>query len=380
MKNYKRTLLAASLVTLAPAVLGLALWHKLPERMAVHWDPRGVGYAGRLFGVLATPLLSLACLWLCVWLTARSKRAAGQNPRLLKAAVWCIPLVSLFASGLLYAAALDKLSGLSLLAVAPMALLMILLGNYLPKSEPNPVLGFRVKWTDDPQNWAATHRYGGRLWVGLGVAMLFCSLLPVEAATAGMLILLTVGCVLPVIYSYKYYKAHKQDGPAGTAEGADGPADSETAGDADGKKAPAPQKKKGRRWTVVLGVFLTVVLLVFLTGLLFGGDIELAYGTESFCVQADFWPDLTVRYDAVQAIELREESIPGARDWGLESLRLLAGSFSNEEFGSYTRYTYTGGSCFVVLHTERDIVVLGGQTEADTRAIYQELLTRCELG
>ena len=65
------------------------------------------------------------------------------------------------------------------------------------------------------------------------------------------------------------------------------------------------------------------------------------------------------------------------RQWGLGSLRLLAGSFQNSEFGDYTRYTYYDPDSAIVL-TMRDgsTVVLSGKDPAQTEEIYQELLKR----
>lgn len=53
-----------------------------------------------------------------------------------------------------------------------LAALLIILGNVLPKSQPNVFAGLRLPWTmRDPGNWAATHRLTGILYLlsGLGL-------------------------------------------------------------------------------------------------------------------------------------------------------------------------------------------------------------------
>ncbi|MBD8551256.1 SdpI family protein [Sphingomonas sp. CFBP 8764] len=47
--------------------------------------------------------------------------------------------------------------------------LFVALGNVLPKSRPGFFVGIRTPWAImDPDNWIATHRYGGRIMMGRG--------------------------------------------------------------------------------------------------------------------------------------------------------------------------------------------------------------------
>ena len=97
------------------------------------------------------------------------------------------------------------------------------------------------------------------------------------------------------------------------------------------------------------------------------------YEETSFTIQASYWEDLTVDYAAVDSIEYREEWVPGSRTNGFGSPRLLVGTFKNEEFGSYTRYSYTGCDVSVVLHVDDRVLVLSGADTASTQAIYEQL-------
>lgn len=52
------------------------------------------------------------------------------------------------------------------------AALLIAVGNVLPKTQQNWVAGIRLPWTlRDENNWAATHRWTGRLMMGFGVVL-----------------------------------------------------------------------------------------------------------------------------------------------------------------------------------------------------------------
>jgi hypothetical protein len=64
------------------------------------------------------------------------------------------------------------------------------------------------------------------------------------------------------------------------------------------------------------------------------------------------------------------------RTMGFNSARLLLGLFENDEFGSYTRYTYTDPDAGIVIHSGSKVLVLSGKDAAETREIYQQLVQR----
>ena len=86
--------------------------------------------------------------------------------------------------------------------LAFLGLLLVVVGNLLPKLRPNKYVGIRLPWImHDEARWAKTHRFGGFAMVLCGVAMLVCSLFAsVPAYTHGALLLVTVG--VSVVYSW----------------------------------------------------------------------------------------------------------------------------------------------------------------------------------
>ena len=66
--------------------------------------------------------------------------------------------------------------------------------------------------------------------------------------------------------------------------------------------------------------------------------------------------------------------MPGLRSLGFATARLLLGAFENDEFGSYTRYTYTNPDACVVVRSGENVLVLSGKTAEETQAIYENLL------
>lgn len=134
-------------------------------------------------------------------------------------------------------------------------------------------------------------------------------------------------------------------------------------------------RRKSRR-TVVAALAVSAAIALPLCATLFTGDIAPEYSEDSIRIRASYWSDLTMRYEDITAIQFREEAVPGSRTGGFGSPRLLMGSFHNQEFGTYTRYTYTGCDACVVLTYQGSTVVLGGADDAASRAIYDQLCRR----
>ena len=82
--------------------------------------------------------------------------------------------------------------------------------------------------------------------------------------------------------------------------------------------------------------------------------------------------------EEVDNIEYREQDDPGRRVLGFGSSKLLLGEFENDEFGSYTRYSYTKCDSCVVLSVGDRILVINGENDESTKQIYDELTKRVD--
>ena len=68
-KQYKKTLIAASVLTLVPVVIGLLLWNKLPDQIPTHFgvDNAANGWSSKPMAVFGMPLLLLALEYFCAF-------------------------------------------------------------------------------------------------------------------------------------------------------------------------------------------------------------------------------------------------------------------------------------------------------------------------
>ena len=352
IKKNKWNLLFSSIVILLPIVFGLFFWNDLPEELTTHWGINGEanGWMNKSAAVFILPVIMLAIHWLCVLLSARLPGSEDQHPKLFAIVLWVIPATSLFANGITYAVAFGKEIQPIFLISPLLGVLFIAIGNYLPKAKRNPTMGIKIKWAlENEENWYATHRFGGKVYVAGGFFLLLCMFLPAAIALwlGGAALIALI--VIPVVYSYQY---HKKQVKAGTYT-------------AD----PIPQSKAAKIITLVT----VPLVLIFAAVIMFTGNVEVSYGETAFTVESSYWSDLTVEYDAITDIRYREDGVTGSRTNGVGSARLLVGLFQNAEFGNYTRYTYTGTSPCVVLNVEGKILVINGTDAAATKTIYETL-------
>lgn len=356
IKNNKWKLLISSIIILLPILFGIIFWNELPEQMTTHWGADGSadGWSVKAFAVLGLPLFILVLHWVCVFFTSKDHKNKNQNKKVFGMIWWICPILSVFANGITYADAFGKEFNIGTLTLILIGLMFLVFGNYLPKCKQNYTIGIKVKWAlQNEENWNATHRMGGKLWVIGGSIMMACVFLPETVIPWAMLILLPVLAVIPIVYSYAYHRKQLKEGTATIT--------------------PIPKSKADKIVTIVV-VVLVAVCLIFVGLLTYTGDINVKYKDDSFTIEVSFWYDLTVDYDAIESIEYREHDDPGSRTNGLGGARLLAGAFENKEFGSYTRYTYVGCDACVVLTVDGKILVVNGSDAESTKAIYEKLI------
>ncbi|HTD42217.1 MAG TPA: SdpI family protein, partial [Mucilaginibacter sp.] len=89
-------------------------------------------------------------------------------------------------------------------------LLFAFIGNIMHSIKPNYFAGVRTPWTlEDDDTWRATHRLAGKLWFTGGIALTIAVLLlPVKAGMIVFMSMIAILVLIPVIYSYIYYKKH----------------------------------------------------------------------------------------------------------------------------------------------------------------------------
>lgn len=199
----------SSLVIMVPIAAGLILWDKLPEELPTHWGMSGQvnGWMGKGLTVFAIPVVMLLLHLLCVFVTAHDPKSDGHPERVIDVLLCICPMVSVLTGSMIYATAMGAKIGVPSWTMAGASVLFIILGNYLPKCKRNYTLGIKLPWTlNSDENWNATHRLAGKVWVIGGFLMLAACLLPEEAMFWAVLTAVVIMAAIPTVYSYWLYK------------------------------------------------------------------------------------------------------------------------------------------------------------------------------
>lgn len=205
-------ILITSLVTLLPCLVGLILWPRLPELMPIHFNFSGVadGWESRQFAIFALPCFFLVCHLICMFAMLHDPRGVQLGGKVVAIFMWFMPVTSLIVGICMYANAMNIKINISVIFICFIGLINIVLGNILPKVKPNSSVGIRTVWTvADSENWYHTHRLGGWILVITGVALLTASLWITPWL---MLVLVIIAMLVPIVYSFVYYKRHGAGG------------------------------------------------------------------------------------------------------------------------------------------------------------------------
>ena len=204
MKKINKEFLMTALMIALPMVIGAIFWNQLPEKIPTHFgiDGQADGYSSKLFTLFAFPALFLLFQIICLASFEKESVKVNIPAKMRRFYTWLIPILSLIIQGSIYANALGFIKSGPTLVTTFLAIVFIVIGNYLPKIQRNPTVGIRIPWTlSDDKNWYKTHRMTGKLWVIGGLIILLESFIQV-ALPYVMGVVIAVMIVVPIMYSF----------------------------------------------------------------------------------------------------------------------------------------------------------------------------------
>ena len=211
LKQNKITLIITTLVLLLPVAVGLLLWNQLPESIPIHWNVAGEvdGWGSRAMAVFFLPLFVLAIHWICVLATCADPKNKNVNGKPIKLVLWICPFISLLLCTVVYAAALGYDLSIEILMPVLMGILFVIIGNYMPKCKQNYTIGIKLPWTlNSEENWNRTHRFAGWIWVIGGCVVMATAVLGNVFVMLGATLVMAI---IPVIYSYLFYRKSQKE-------------------------------------------------------------------------------------------------------------------------------------------------------------------------
>ena len=205
MKENRMKIIITSLITLAPILIGVLFWNRLPDQIATHFGQGNVpdGWSSKPMAVFGLPLILVALHLFCIFITLNDPKKKNIGRKILPIIFWMIPIISLLVNSATYGIALGLKIDIELIVSLLLGLLFIIFGNYMSKIRQNYTVGIRLPWTlSSEDNWDKTHRLAGKLWIVGGVLVLFNVFLKWTGFLIGIILVIVF---VPMVYSYALY-------------------------------------------------------------------------------------------------------------------------------------------------------------------------------
>jgi len=219
MKKFTLLDGGALLIWLLPAIYLLSIYSGLPQTVPVHYGLNGsVDRYGSKTEFLTTSFILMGVSAL-VYLLLKflpsidpKKKVRYGESTFQKLAFGIVIFLAALNVCIMYATAHRGFDVGKL--IFPLAgLLFVFIGNMMNSIKPNYFAGVRTPWTlENEDNWRATHRLASRLWVAGGLVITVITfILPAKTGTIVFMCGVVVLALIPVIYSYIYFKNHRQN-------------------------------------------------------------------------------------------------------------------------------------------------------------------------
>ena len=161
MKNNMQRVIG-NIVILTPVIVGLVFYKQLPNQIAIHYnvEEQANGFMNRNLAIVALPFLALIMYNLCF-----SFFKQITIPFLKEFMLWLVPISAVLIQGLILTVALGGHVQVRLTVIWLVALIFLVIGNYLPKS-----IGLATK--NHSESSKSVERKLGYLMVAMSLVLL----------------------------------------------------------------------------------------------------------------------------------------------------------------------------------------------------------------
>ena len=206
------------IVILLPVIFLAIVWNKLPEKIAMHFDFQGNAdkYDSKnefllFMGIMFIVSIGIYFLLTNIYRIDPKRNAAENKGRLQKIAFALVVFLSAIECLVIYIATEGSLKLNIRFLLALMGVFWAVIGNYMNNLKPNYFAGFRLPWTlENEDNWRYTHHIASKLWFAGGLLItVICIFTSTIVSLISVFAILLTATVIPIIYSYRFYKKHK---------------------------------------------------------------------------------------------------------------------------------------------------------------------------
>jgi hypothetical protein len=199
MKFFKwKDFLVTGLVCLLPILLGLSLWEKLPDVMAIHFNVYGEAdnYASKAFVVFGLPVIMVLVQWFNCFVNDINSYKHGAKIKLETVTKWIIPILTVVLQIITLCYSLGWNIDIRKAVSFIVGIIFVLIGNYLPKFD------YVKNYNLETHKARKINRFIGYETVIMGILFFISILLP-PVSTVVCLVLLVPYSLTAIFYSIK---------------------------------------------------------------------------------------------------------------------------------------------------------------------------------
>lgn len=195
----------------------LLVYQRLPQTIPTNFDFQGNinGYGSRST-ILVIGILP-AVLWILFWFLPTidpkyQNYSKNRNVYFLMGIL--LTLFLILVTWIMYFKAVGISIPIERVIPGCIGILLLVIGNFLPRVRPNYFFGIRTPWTMSSEYvWKKTHKLGGILFCIMGGVLILLPLFPLtnNLGTILTLVLIIGCCFVLYLYSYRIYKKSSQN-------------------------------------------------------------------------------------------------------------------------------------------------------------------------
>lgn len=199
MKFMKwKTLILTCVVCLLPILLGVALWEKLPDIMAIHFDINNNpdNFASKGFVVFGLPFLMVILQIFCCFINDINAKKYGERKKFEMATKWIIPVMSIILQTVTLGYGLGFNIDIRKVAMLIVGGVLLVVGNYLPKFD------YIKNYDVSTEKARKINRFIGFETVVLGILFIVSIFLPPIFSVACLFLMIPY-VIISVVYGIK---------------------------------------------------------------------------------------------------------------------------------------------------------------------------------
>lgn len=210
MKKFSKLQILAWVLSVVPLLMVAAVYGRLPDMVPTNWGINGEITYGAKSTLWVIGGMSLLFAVLFPVLPRIDPRRKNYHKFLPSYDLFQV-IMMLFLIGVVGIMLVETLRpgtvAVGMVVSGLVSLLLMLLGNMLPKFRQNYFSGFKNPWTLASETvWNKTHRLGGRLLFVTGLLGLFTCFLSDTVRYTVFFTALTAAVLIPCVMSYVWYR------------------------------------------------------------------------------------------------------------------------------------------------------------------------------